>query len=670
MNPDRPSSVNKDQLAVPGGQQCNCGVGSSRSPPSLQQTGDPWVKCAKQLREHDEDTTKRWKEEIDSLLVFAGLFSGVLTAFIVEFYDSLTPSSSPTTEDVLYQISVYLASLGAGNITGPTPNPVSPGSTRTEPASIWINSLWFSSLALSLSTASIGIVVQQWLNHFISPTSSNPQRSAHLHCLRYDKGLISWSVPAIMSALPILIQVALGLFLSGLVILLWSLNNIVASITTFLVGSLLIFTIFTTVAPAFRPECPYKSPPALLFLWLMQRISSIFLFRLIRRLVVGKSGATSSSSSADEFFLDIPNSLDSIPEADGVSLSQHIIDSLGLSPESLLGRLLGGNYLRPVFLRNLRQRVTEYVGYPEDGAVPATWRAQEHSLLTSGGGSLMYWIETNVLTCADAVLLEDSFLDTVVRPCIFGPDAGIQAVRKCLHARIRNKRPLTLEGGRTLEQMSIELAPRIAANGDEAHARSFLQDMCKQIARSPHADLAVKAITSCAHLCSVKFSFSFREGVAALLTNMTQNLISKERWPPSPDQDSTAHPCLPHHDNIRFLLEYARVQISASQIAGNPDPDRSLECSLISCCVSLHLVGLLPNMCYRQYFRIHVFALVNAVFKASGSRSRRRVLIGRFWGTFFNDIITVARRCGDPELINRMRTEPGYVQYISAHRIT
>ncbi|OCH92357.1 hypothetical protein OBBRIDRAFT_705088, partial [Obba rivulosa] len=127
-----------------------------------------------------------------------------------------------------------------------------------------INILWFSSLVLSLSAASIGISVRQWLNHFISSSSSNSKRSAYIHCLRYDKGLVPWHVPEILSALPILLQSALFLFLLGLLVLIWTFNEVVASITTALVALLFAFSAYTSVIPAFKPLCPYKAPHALL----------------------------------------------------------------------------------------------------------------------------------------------------------------------------------------------------------------------------------------------------------------------------------------------------------------------------------------------------------------------------------------------------------------------
>ncbi|KAI0738763.1 hypothetical protein BC629DRAFT_1300097 [Irpex lacteus] len=42
------------------------------------------------MREYDEEKVKNTKEDIDTLLTFAGLFSAALTAFLVESYSSLS----------------------------------------------------------------------------------------------------------------------------------------------------------------------------------------------------------------------------------------------------------------------------------------------------------------------------------------------------------------------------------------------------------------------------------------------------------------------------------------------------------------------------------------------------------------------------------------------------
>ncbi|OCH90789.1 hypothetical protein OBBRIDRAFT_690950, partial [Obba rivulosa] len=117
-----------------------------------------WKKCTERLQAHDDAMVKAWKEEIDALLVFAGLFSAALTAFNVELYTSLKPDPGV---DLTNQILIQIYAQMNGS---PIPSPVPTLSTANPPSTsaVWINALWFSALISSLSAASIAIIIRQW----------------------------------------------------------------------------------------------------------------------------------------------------------------------------------------------------------------------------------------------------------------------------------------------------------------------------------------------------------------------------------------------------------------------------------------------------------------------------------------------------------------------------
>ncbi|EMD36086.1 hypothetical protein CERSUDRAFT_52894, partial [Gelatoporia subvermispora B] len=193
-----------------------------------------WCDLAEKLHQHDEAMAKCWKEDIDSLLVFAGLFSAILTAFNVDLYKSLKPDSdlSSGTEALLRQVAL----LNNGSPAVILITSTNTSSMRPSTSSVWINGLWFTALVLSLSSAFIGLVARQWINQFSSPTSANGKRSVYMHCLRWDKGIIAWHVPTILAMLPILLQLSVALFLAGLLVLIWTLNETIAIVMTALVS--------------------------------------------------------------------------------------------------------------------------------------------------------------------------------------------------------------------------------------------------------------------------------------------------------------------------------------------------------------------------------------------------------------------------------------------------
>ncbi|EMD32199.1 hypothetical protein CERSUDRAFT_58781, partial [Gelatoporia subvermispora B] len=167
-----------------------------------------WDICADRLKKHDKHMVKAWKEEIDNLLVFAGLVSAILTAFNVETFRSLEPQSEtdPTTQTLLHLLEQANPSLNY--TTSALPDHLNIPAT----SSVSINALWFLSLVVSLSAASVAIVLRQWLNHYISPTCPVLMRSAYIYCLRSDFRLMKWRVPGILNLIPILTQLALIFF--------------------------------------------------------------------------------------------------------------------------------------------------------------------------------------------------------------------------------------------------------------------------------------------------------------------------------------------------------------------------------------------------------------------------------------------------------------------------
>ncbi|KAJ8469597.1 hypothetical protein ONZ51_g8896 [Trametes cubensis] len=184
----------------------------------------------------------------------AGLLSAILTAFNVESYRMLqTPSESP--ESIMAAV-LHVAS-SASTLDVPTPT----GPSRS---TIWLNILWFSSLVLSLSSASIGILVKQWLNEFESGLSgdSDSEQVAKLRQYRLSN-LKNCRVGTIVNAIPVLLQAALALFFAGLLVLLWDLNHSVAGVTAAFILATGLFIIGTTVAPLIMPRCAYLSSQSL-----------------------------------------------------------------------------------------------------------------------------------------------------------------------------------------------------------------------------------------------------------------------------------------------------------------------------------------------------------------------------------------------------------------------
>lgn len=145
-----------------------------------------------------------------------------------------------------------------------------------------VNALWFISLVLSLTVVLVGTVALQWLReHQRYPVQSTPRDKFAIFNMRRE-GLQEWYVPQIFSALPMLLQVSLVLFLVGLIdfLVLIAPTKVFAPIITFM-GLPIAFIIWTTIIPSYQwilppiiffrlrkripPQCPYRSPQSSAF---------------------------------------------------------------------------------------------------------------------------------------------------------------------------------------------------------------------------------------------------------------------------------------------------------------------------------------------------------------------------------------------------------------------
>ncbi|KAI0712008.1 hypothetical protein C8Q76DRAFT_571998, partial [Earliella scabrosa] len=228
---------------------------------SAQEKADAWDRTTKIVKDYSEEMVTGWNSEIDTLLVFAGLFSAVLTAFNVESYPLLQPATDPSLE-LLRQISAQLQAP-YGNATQPAfvqPGPDAASRFDITQSGIVLNVLWFSSLILSLSTATIGIMVKQWTNEFRVGLSGSSMELARLRQLRLNR-LIKWRVASIVALLPLLLQLSLVLFFIGLLVLLWSLHATVALQATILIGVVVTFIFGAPILAAFSGDCAFVSPP-------------------------------------------------------------------------------------------------------------------------------------------------------------------------------------------------------------------------------------------------------------------------------------------------------------------------------------------------------------------------------------------------------------------------
>ncbi|OSX57405.1 hypothetical protein POSPLADRAFT_1071675, partial [Postia placenta MAD-698-R-SB12] len=199
-----------------------------------------WLVCALLLWDHEKRLTAKWHEELNAMLLFAGLFSAAVTAFVVAYYITLGTNNSLQILALMHissQLSSFTINSGSNqttyiNSTQPMLLASLAAASVLDPSiPTDIYALWFLALVLSLAAAYQG----------------------------YNR----YGVEIIMGVVPILLQLALIIFLLGLVLLLQHVRTPVTATVSTVVGLLLLFSALISIWPVFDVHCPYKSPQAL-----------------------------------------------------------------------------------------------------------------------------------------------------------------------------------------------------------------------------------------------------------------------------------------------------------------------------------------------------------------------------------------------------------------------
>uniref|UniRef100_D8Q5E5 DUF6535 domain-containing protein n=1 Tax=Schizophyllum commune (strain H4-8 / FGSC 9210) TaxID=578458 RepID=D8Q5E5_SCHCM len=196
---------------------------------------------------------------LDVLLVFAGLFSGVVTTFVSESSQALNPDYAQISASLLFELTRMQRAMSSGlPITEVPRSQYSMNSETQNTSDVWVNGLWLTSLVFALATAFITVLAKQWLQHYASATGGSLRDRAYVRQYRLWS-FTRWNVPFIIDFLPILLNIALLLFLAGLAVYVAPMNASIAH--TIISFTALIFLAYavTIILPIWVPHCAYKT---------------------------------------------------------------------------------------------------------------------------------------------------------------------------------------------------------------------------------------------------------------------------------------------------------------------------------------------------------------------------------------------------------------------------
>ncbi|KAK0441041.1 hypothetical protein EV421DRAFT_2020087 [Armillaria borealis] len=182
---------------------------------------------------HDANMVEEIRDNVDVLLVFAGLFSAVVTTFVVQTSQSLQADYAQASASLLFELLLVQRAIANGSPVDTVPvSSLNPQTVFVPTATdVWVNGLWFTSLFLSLTTA----------------------------LYRY-LGFQKWRVEVIIGVLPVLMHLALALFFIGLSLFLHPLRAALSWVVWTGTVLLIVAYVIGTILPMRFPQCPYRTP--------------------------------------------------------------------------------------------------------------------------------------------------------------------------------------------------------------------------------------------------------------------------------------------------------------------------------------------------------------------------------------------------------------------------
>ncbi|KAI9457991.1 hypothetical protein BJY52DRAFT_1108182, partial [Lactarius psammicola] len=219
-----------------------------------------WSMYLTKAEKQDNEVTENWKGETDGVLVFTGLFSATVAAFIIESYKLLSPNSGDTTNALLAQISGQLVNISNGT---PLTSVAAQSSLPFKPtaSAVRVNAFWFFSLVISLNCALSAALMQQWARQYQELTRRRgaTHKCGRMRAFIFD-GLNRSRVVDVVKSMPGLMHIAVFLFFIGLVDFLFPINTTVAYVCLACSFPFIQTYTYLTILPTIFFNFPYGTP--------------------------------------------------------------------------------------------------------------------------------------------------------------------------------------------------------------------------------------------------------------------------------------------------------------------------------------------------------------------------------------------------------------------------
>ncbi|KAN0126388.1 hypothetical protein V8E52_000028 [Russula decolorans] len=182
---------------------------------------------SKIAQQDDNRLVDRCQRDTNGTMVFTGLFAATVGTLLTLSIQDLKPNFQRATVFYLENIYQVLGNPNTSNIStsNPLATPLPPAFSPPKHA-IWVNSLWFLSLLISLTGAAFVSLVQHWVYRYITVTQQpwhTPDQRARIRAFFASRPwgpYVTWG----SDRSPLYLHLSLFLFMAGCGIYLFNLN--------------------------------------------------------------------------------------------------------------------------------------------------------------------------------------------------------------------------------------------------------------------------------------------------------------------------------------------------------------------------------------------------------------------------------------------------------------
>ncbi|KAG8987109.1 hypothetical protein FRB90_003592 [Tulasnella sp. 427] len=238
-------------------------------PDEFGQDGGNFYRCYDTLAEEiDDDMVKGLKEQLDGLLIFAGLFAGVNSAFLALTLPLMSADPTDDTNALLRQNNAILMQLALGrNDSLPSALPLPSEGFSPAGQILIVNVLFSVSLTLALLSSFLAVIGRQWLVYYRKRSGGGPDRQRWEQLKRF-LGAQRWGLEWILDDfLPSLLQIGLIIFSISLTIYMGNLHSTLSTVVGVLMCAGLAILVVTALLAIWDQSSPFQSPLSRFIPW-------------------------------------------------------------------------------------------------------------------------------------------------------------------------------------------------------------------------------------------------------------------------------------------------------------------------------------------------------------------------------------------------------------------